>query len=325
MTTKSMKKSMKSTKSSRSFMSSILSPQIWGPKFWNVLIDTAKFYDEKKMGSTQESQEWFKHFYLSFAFLLPDSTCRVNYAKALANFSLDSPLQNHQCLKWIWGVHEFINRRINSHMINILPYETFLTRIHTWKHMGSIDDLWYICQTLGNIYNPEDDTFKQWFETFNMSLRYVIPYPEAQRKLSWGGFKPSMLTSREVYLDWVKRKEKGGRQRPSNPPSNPETKTNSRDTARDTVRDTTRKTQPKTNRKTSQKSRKTTRDTARDTVRDTARDTDSDTESSSNSEPTKSRHRHRHHRRHHRSPHQSKDHDILWEYLQETSNVPKKR
>jgi len=95
-----------------------ITPDVWGPHGWKFLHYVTFGYPENP---TNQDKENYKKFFYSLANVLPCKKCSNNFKKNLADYPIESGLENKDSLiKWMIDVHNAVNYELDK---PILEYD----------------------------------------------------------------------------------------------------------------------------------------------------------------------------------------------------------
>ena len=103
---------------------------IWGPLLWTSMHTISFNYPIKP---TKIQQKQYYNFFLSLMYVIPCSTCRINFKKNLKVLPLSkNVMQNRESLsRWVYELHELINNNLGK--ISNLSYENVRDRYEHFR------------------------------------------------------------------------------------------------------------------------------------------------------------------------------------------------
>lgn len=114
-----------------------MSPDIWGPIFWNTMHIVTLGYAEKP---TQDEQKAAKEFFNALKFLIPCPICRHHYTEILKTDPVESAVVSRtKLVQWAFNIHNKVNKEIGNPEIT---WEQFIEAIFTLSNPKQHDFLW---------------------------------------------------------------------------------------------------------------------------------------------------------------------------------------
>lgn len=96
---------------------------MWGRTVWNIWDDVAWWTDQQSEES-RPNHRLIKQYYLCFVALLPCRHCRETYQQFARSNSITFPVT-----KWLWKLHQAVNRHCNKPKCMDVSYETYIKRL----------------------------------------------------------------------------------------------------------------------------------------------------------------------------------------------------
>jgi hypothetical protein len=114
-----------------------MSPDIWGPIFWNTMHIVTLGYAENP---TEAEQMAAKDFFNALKFLIPCPICRHHYTEILKTDPVESAvISRTKLVQWAFNIHNKVNKEIGNREIT---WEQFIDAIFTLSNPKSHDFLW---------------------------------------------------------------------------------------------------------------------------------------------------------------------------------------
>lgn len=105
-----------------------ISPNVWGPFFWNTLHLVALGYPSQP---TYADKRAAKEFFESLTRLIPCAICRQHYTAHLKEMPISSSLDNRQDLfRYTVALHNKVNKMLNK------PEKTETEVVHYYELLG---------------------------------------------------------------------------------------------------------------------------------------------------------------------------------------------
>ena len=89
-----------------------MNPKVWGPKLWFSLHTITLNYPKKP---TYKHKKIYNNFFINLQYILPCSSCAVNYKKHLDKYPIK---ENLDCRKdlvlWLIKIHNEVNKQLGK-------------------------------------------------------------------------------------------------------------------------------------------------------------------------------------------------------------------
>ena len=148
-----------------------MNPEIWGPKFWDLLFDVAFHYDYIERDVSKWHRNALKTFFRSVSWVLPCSHCREKYAEW---YSRDTP-EHSQYFQWLYNLRNKVNKRLKR---RDPPPTLEIVKIRhiAWINGASCPcDIWFILYSIAsNRFNRDHDATERQYHLFLVSLIGVL-------------------------------------------------------------------------------------------------------------------------------------------------------
>lgn len=171
-----------------------LDPMLWGPSAWGLL----HYVSFQSKSSTEELRDLFEDLKV----LLPCAKCRRNFTAHLA--ACPFPSQRRAIPKWLYTIHDRVNRSIQSPGMNDTP--PYHEVQETWRGTQGTEranrDSWRFLFLLARAYPPPQDperrahyrpALTRWMKEISRTLWDVEP-------------RDATLESKTRFTQWLKNK-----------------------------------------------------------------------------------------------------------------------
>ncbi len=95
----------------------IISKNEWGPKAWHILHS---FSIHPPSDITNDQKHDYFLFYKTFYYVIPCKICKIHYKDMFELFEplVEKDITRHNLKKWVWKIHNIVNRRLNKRVID---------------------------------------------------------------------------------------------------------------------------------------------------------------------------------------------------------------
>jgi hypothetical protein len=182
-----------------------VSPTEWGPLFWALLSDVAKYSGTMPKSMNVHVENMAK----CVPYVLPCSVCRTHSTEIYRkNHHLNHPTTAN-ITHWVWTLRSHVNTYTNSENLKYDQYKLKLSRKNYFITIQGVVDLLYM---IALNYPPDDKDRKTMIFYFIKSLSHLVIYIPHLRPLST--LNPiNMWNNSNELIRWLDTKVKGLSQR----------------------------------------------------------------------------------------------------------------
>lgn len=108
-----------------------MSPEVWGPFFWNTMHVVSLGYPESP---SDDEKKAVIQFYNSLQYMIPCPICREHYHVLLKNSPVENVVNSRKELVWwLFNIHNEVNKQLNK---RVITWEEFIKHI---EHLRDSD------------------------------------------------------------------------------------------------------------------------------------------------------------------------------------------